>query len=69
VQAQTIAQIQPITVHPRKQFTKKMPPNDRLPRPTIEGRKYITPQKIMKSIPTLLSRAVSVEAKPDRAGF
>src|SRR5579864_2763718 len=69
VQAQIKATIQPITVQPSKKFSRKMPANGRLLWPTIEGRKYITPQKTMKNMLALLSRAVSGEPALHRSGF
>jgi hypothetical protein len=69
VQAQIIATIQPTTVQPRKKFNRKMPANGRLLWPTIEGRKYITPQKTMKNMLALLSRAGPGKPALHRSGF
>src|SRR5579863_8240716 len=69
VQAQSIAKIQPITVQPRKKFRRKMPANGRLLWPTIEGRKYITPQKSMKNMLALLSRVECGDPGLHRSGF
>ena len=56
VHAHTRAHIQPITVQPSSKFKTKIPANECLSCPMMEGKKYKTPQKMKKNIRVLLSQ-------------